>query len=39
MTFLRALIARATVSPELGFLGSTYVNVLALNEALASLHA
>ena len=36
---LRSLIARETVSPQLGFLGSTYVNVLALNEALASLHS
>jgi K+-transporting ATPase ATPase C chain len=36
---LRSLIARETVNPQLGFLGSTYVNVLALNEALASLHS
>jgi K+-transporting ATPase ATPase C chain len=34
---LRSLIARETVSPQLGFLGSSYVNVLALNEALAAL--
>jgi K+-transporting ATPase ATPase C chain len=36
---LRALVVRETVGPQLGFLGSTYVNVLALNEALASLHS
>lgn len=34
---LRALIARETVGPQFGFLGSSYVNVLALNEALAAL--
>jgi K+-transporting ATPase ATPase C chain len=34
---LRALITRETVGPQLGFLGSSYVNVLALNEALAAL--
>ncbi|MHB1582350.1 MAG: potassium-transporting ATPase subunit C [Acidimicrobiales bacterium] len=34
---LRALIARQTRGPELGFLGSSYVNVLQLNEALAKL--
>jgi K+-transporting ATPase ATPase C chain len=35
---LRALIARETNSPQLGFLGSSFVNVLQLNEALATLH-
>ena len=35
---LRALIARETNSAELGFLGSSYVNVLQLNEGLANLH-
>ena len=34
---LRSLIARETQGPELGFLGSPVVNVLALNEALAKL--
>jgi len=34
---LRALIARETHGPELGFLGSSYINVLSLNEALAAL--
>jgi potassium-transporting ATPase KdpC subunit len=34
---LRALIARETQGAQLGFLGSTYVNVLQLNEALAKL--
>lgn len=34
---LRALIARQTQGPELGFLGTSYVDVLRLNEALASL--
>ena len=34
---LRKLIAKETVGAQLGFLSSTYVNVLALNEALASL--
>ena len=34
---LRTLISKATVGPQLGFLGSPYVNVLALNEALAAL--
>lgn len=32
---LRALIARENHGPELGFLGSSYINVLQLNEALA----
>jgi K+-transporting ATPase ATPase C chain len=35
---LRALIARENNGAELGFLGSSYVNVLQLNEALANLH-
>jgi potassium-transporting ATPase KdpC subunit len=35
---LQALIARETNGAELGFLGSSYVNVLQLNEALANLH-
>ena len=34
---LRALIAQETQGAELGFLGSSYVNVLQLNEALAKL--
>jgi K+-transporting ATPase ATPase C chain len=34
---LRALIARETNSAELGFLGSSYIDVLQLNEALAQL--
>jgi K+-transporting ATPase ATPase C chain len=34
---LQALIARQTNGAELGFLGSSYVNVLQLNEALANL--
>ena len=34
---LRALIARQTSGPQLGFLGSSTVNVLQLNEALATL--
>jgi K+-transporting ATPase ATPase C chain len=34
---LRSLIARETQGPELGFLGSPTVNVLQLNEALATL--
>jgi potassium-transporting ATPase KdpC subunit len=34
---LRELIAHETVGPQLGFLGQSYVNVLALNEALAKL--
>lgn len=34
---LRALIAKQTVGPQLGFLGQSYINVLQLNEALASL--
>ncbi len=34
---LRALIARETHGPQLGFLGSSYVNVLSLNEALATM--
>jgi K+-transporting ATPase ATPase C chain len=32
---LRALISRENHGPELGFLGSSYINVLQLNEALA----
>jgi K+-transporting ATPase c subunit len=35
---LRALIARETNGAELGFLGSSYIVVLQLNEALAQLH-
>lgn len=34
---LRALISAQTHAAQLGFLGSPYVNVLALNEALAAL--
>ena len=34
---LRALIAQETQGAELGFLGSSYINVLQLNEALAKL--
>lgn len=34
---LRSLIAKETNSPQLGFLGSSFVNVLQLNEALAHL--
>jgi K+-transporting ATPase ATPase C chain len=34
---LRRLVVAHTVGPQLGFLGSSYVNVLALNEALAAL--
>ncbi len=34
---LRALIARETNGAELGFLGSSYIDVLQLNEALAQL--
>lgn len=34
---LDRLIARATKGPELGFLGSSYIDVLQLNEALAKL--
>lgn len=34
---LRALIAKETQGPELGFLGSPVVNVLQLNEALVTL--
>jgi K+-transporting ATPase ATPase C chain len=34
---LRSLVARETSGPELGFLGSSTVNVLQLNEALAKL--
>jgi K+-transporting ATPase ATPase C chain len=34
---LRALVVKETQGPELGFLGSPYVNVLQLNEALAGL--
>jgi K+-transporting ATPase c subunit len=32
---LRALIAQETNGQELGFLGSSYIDVLQLNEALA----
>jgi potassium-transporting ATPase KdpC subunit len=35
---LRALIAHETNSAQLGFLGSSYIVVLQLNEALAALH-
>ncbi len=35
---LQALIARETNSPQLGFLGSSFIDVLQLNEALANLH-
>jgi K+-transporting ATPase ATPase C chain len=35
---LRALITQKTNSAQLGFLGSSFVNVLQLNEALANLH-
>ena len=34
---LRALISRETQGEQLGFLGSTYINVLQLNEGLAKL--
>ena len=34
---LRALIARETNGAQLGFLGSSYINVLQLNEALVGL--
>jgi len=34
---LRALIARENTGAQLGFLGSSYINVLQLNEALAKL--
>ena len=34
---LRSLIAKETHGPELGFLGSRYIDVLQLNEALAKL--
>ena len=34
---LRSLIARETEGPELGFLGTSYIDVLQLNEALAKL--
>ncbi len=34
---LQALIDRETNSAQLGFLGSSYINVLQLNEALAGL--
>jgi potassium-transporting ATPase KdpC subunit len=36
---LRALVVGETHGPELGFLGSSYVTVLQLNEALAKLEA
>jgi K+-transporting ATPase ATPase C chain len=35
---LRALISNQTHSEQLGFLGSDYIDVLQLNEALAKLH-
>ncbi|MCU1494830.1 MAG: Potassium-transporting ATPase [Acidimicrobiaceae bacterium] len=35
---LRTLIAKETQGQELGFLGSSYIDVLQLNEALAALH-
>jgi K+-transporting ATPase ATPase C chain len=35
---LRALIARETQGEQLGFLGTAYIDVLQLNEALAALH-
>ena len=34
---LRSLIARRPMARELGFLGSSYIDVLQLNEALAKL--
>ncbi|MHB1208808.1 MAG: potassium-transporting ATPase subunit C [Acidimicrobiales bacterium] len=34
---LRELISRESHGPQLGFLGSSYINVLQLNEALAAL--
>jgi len=34
---LRALISRETNGAELGFMGSSYIDVLQLNEALAQL--
>ena len=37
-TTLRALISKHTNSAQLGFLGSKYIVVLQLNEALAALH-
>ena len=36
-TALRSLIARSTIHSQLGFLGTTYVNVLTLNDGLAKL--
>jgi potassium-transporting ATPase KdpC subunit len=38
VSVLRQLVIAHTVGPQLGFLGSSYVNVLELNEALAKLH-
>jgi K+-transporting ATPase ATPase C chain len=35
---LRALISRESSGAQLGFLGTSYINVLQLNEALAQLH-
>jgi K+-transporting ATPase ATPase C chain len=35
---LRSLIAKQTMHAELGFLGSDYINVLQLNEALTAAH-
>jgi len=34
---LRALVARETQQPQLGFMGTSYIDVLQLNEALAQL--
>jgi len=36
-TSLRALVAKKTQGPELGFMGTSYIDVLQLNEALARL--
>ena len=36
-TALRRLIAKETNGEELGFLGSSYIDVLQLNEGLANL--
>jgi K+-transporting ATPase c subunit len=35
---LRALISKETHGAQWGFLGSSYIDVLQLNEALAALH-
>ena len=37
-TSLRSLIAKETNGAPLGFLGSSYIDVLQLNEALANFH-